>query len=498
MPWVLSWVRLVLVLVTTSASVSLAAGFYFGDNGAKAMVQGGAFTAQADDVSAMQHNPAGLTQLRGLHLLADSNFMNNEVSFWRQDQGWNPDAPSRLMEKVSRTGSNFLPSGTVFASPMFGAGFGFSLAGRSAAVAVGLFVPPAVGKNEYPSPDYSQENGNYVRNPKRYSPNRYMLVKQDIFIGFPTLSLAYELHPRVQLGVSLQLVLSQFEFNQSVYSGLVDPTRSTEEDPAFDSQVSASLSGRLGFTGIAGVMVRPTDSLSFGASVRPPIPIRARGTLSFELGEVARALNTQVLGDQGELTFTMPLEVRLGARFSPSSLWGVNADFVYNGWNSLDALVLTPIDVNLRVGTGNPQPVAPFRVSKNWVATFSARVGGSVRPWKWTTFSAGAWYETSAQPAQYFALDFPHPHRVFLTAGVTGHVGPIDVIAGIVFTPRLTVNITDSNQRQGQTTAGLMGSVIGNGQYEVGGFIVTVGLRAHFELAERAREVAAGERRPNT
>jgi long-subunit fatty acid transport protein len=283
-----------------------------------------------------------------------------------------------------------------------------------------------------------------------------------------------------------------------VYSGLVDPTRSTEEDPAFDSQVSASLSGRLGFTGIAGVMVRPTDSLSFGASVRPPIPIRARGTLSFELGEVARALNTQVLGDQGELTFTMPLEVRLGARFSPSSLWGVNADFVYNGWNSLDALVLTPIDVNLRVGTGNPQPVAPFRVSKNWVATFSARVGGSVRPWKWTTFSAGAWYETSAQPAQYFALDFPHPHRVFLTAGVTGHVGPIDVIAGIVFTPRLTVNITDSNQRQGQTTAGLMGSVIGNGQYEVGGFIVTVGLRAHFELAERAREVAAGERRPNT
>jgi long-subunit fatty acid transport protein len=478
------------ILAVLAASSSFASGFYFGDNGAKAMVQGGAFTAQADDVSAMQHNPAGLTQLKGLSFLVDGNLMNNEVTFWRQDPGWNPAMPSSLMERVSRTGSN-VGLGTLFASPMFGASYGFELFGRSATVALGLFAPPAVGKNEYPAPDYTRETPNdpssrYVRNPRRFSPNRYMLVSQDIVIAFPTLSLAYDLHPKVQAGVSLQLVLSQFDFNQAVYSGLTDPTRSTEEDPTFDSIVTANLPGQVGFTGIAGVMVRPTDALSFGASVRPPLPIRARGRLSFQLGEQARALNAQVTGDQGELTFTMPLEVRVGARFSPSATWGVNADFVYQGWQSLDALNLRPLDVTLALGGAAPQPVAPFRVPKNWVNTVSARVGGSIRPWRWTTFSAGVWYETSAQPQAFFALDFPHPNRVFLTGGVTGHLGPIDVIVGLTWTPTTTLNITDSQQRQGQTDASLMGGIVGNGQYVVGGWILNLGVRGNFRFGEKA------------
>lgn len=474
-------------LLLAMASTARASGFYFGDNGAKAMVQGGAFTAQADDISAMQHNPAGLTQIRGLSLLVDGNLMNNEVTFWRQDPGWNTAMPSNLMEKVTRTGSNF-GAGGLFLSPMFGAAYGFELFGRGFTIAVGAFAPPAVGLNEFPKPDYTLEanstpsNPRYVRNPRRFSPNRYMLVKQDILIAFPTLSLAYDIHPKVQAGVSLQLVASHFLFSQSAYSGLSDPMRSIEEDPAFDSFISADLPGVLGFTGILGVMVRPIDSLSFGASVRPPIPIRARGKLTFELGEAARMLNAQVTGDTGELTFTMPLEVRVGARFSPSPKWGVNADFVYQGWNSLDALRLTPMDVTLKLGTADPQPVAPFRVPKNWVPTFSARVGGSFRPWKWTSVSAGFWYETSAQPLQYFALDFPHPSRVFLTGGVTGHLGPIDVIAGFVWTPTQTINITDSQQRQGQTTEGLMGGIIGNGQYVTGGWILSLGVRGNFQF----------------
>ncbi len=488
-------VRSVVFCLVAWASASRASGFYFGDNGAKAMVQGGAFTAQADDVSAMQHNPAGLTQLRGLSLLVDTNVMNNTVTFWRQDPGWNPEMPSTLMEQVSRSGSN-LGAGTLFASPMFGASYGFELFGRSATVALGLFAPPAVGKNEYPAPFYAREapddpTSRYVRNPRRFSPNRYMLVRQDIVIAFPTLSLAYDLHPKVQAGVSLQLVLSQFDFEQAVYSGLTDPSRSTEEDPTFDTVVTANLAGRPGVTGIAGVMVRPTEALSFGASVRPPLPIVARGRLSFALGERARSLGAQVMGDQGELTFTMPLELRVGARYSPSSTWGVNADFVYQGWESLDALNLSPIDVSLSLGGAEPRRIEPFKVPKKWVNTFSGRLGGSVRPWKWTTLSAGVWYETSAQPLAYFALDFPHPDRVFLTGGVTGHFGPIDIIAGFSWTPTTTVDISDSQQRQGQTDPNLAGGVVGNGRYVVGGWIVNLGVRGTFRFGEKATQPPA-------
>lgn len=475
--------RLLVSGVLGFVSTAWSAGFYFGDNGAKAMVQGGAFTAQADDVSAMQHNPAGLTQIRGLSLLVDGNLMNNTVTFWRQDPGWNPDAPSTFSETITRTGSN-IGLGSLFVSPMFGAAYGFELFGHRATVALGLYAPPAVGRNEYPTPDYTKENDRYVRSPRRFAPNRYMLVKQDILIAYPTLSLAYDIHPKVQVGVSLQLVLGQFDFSQAVYSGIVDPNRAAEEDPAFDSMVTAKLPGQVGVTGILGVMVRPLDSLSFGASVRPPFAVKGRGTLSFELGEQPRAFNTVVQGNTGELTFTMPLELRVGARFSPSSTWGVNADFVYQGWNSLDALTLTPIDVTMSVAGGEAKPVAPFRVVKNWVGSVSGRLGGSYRPFKWATFSAGAWYETSAQPTTFFALDFPHPNRLFLTGGVTGHFGPVDVVAGFVYTPTTTLNITDSEQRQGQTDATLKGGIIGNGQYVVGGWMVSLGLRANFQFGQ--------------
>ena len=64
--WKLLSVLLVLVL---TASTSFAAGFRLPEAGAKAMGMGFAFTAQADDPSAIYYNPAGLTQLKGQNVM---------------------------------------------------------------------------------------------------------------------------------------------------------------------------------------------------------------------------------------------------------------------------------------------------------------------------------------------------------------------------------------------------------------------------------------------
>jgi len=55
----------VLLVLLFTASTSFAAGFRLPEAGAKAMGMGFAFTAQADDPSAIYFNPAGLTQLKG-------------------------------------------------------------------------------------------------------------------------------------------------------------------------------------------------------------------------------------------------------------------------------------------------------------------------------------------------------------------------------------------------------------------------------------------------
>ena len=63
--------RQLVLCVMCAAAGAQASGFYFGDNGTKAMMQGGAFTGQADDLTATMYNPAGLTQLQGFQFLGD-------------------------------------------------------------------------------------------------------------------------------------------------------------------------------------------------------------------------------------------------------------------------------------------------------------------------------------------------------------------------------------------------------------------------------------------
>jgi len=55
----------VLIVLVFSATSAMAGGFRLPEAGAKAMGMGFAFTAQADDPSAIYFNPAGIVQLEG-------------------------------------------------------------------------------------------------------------------------------------------------------------------------------------------------------------------------------------------------------------------------------------------------------------------------------------------------------------------------------------------------------------------------------------------------
>ncbi|MDP2657401.1 MAG: outer membrane protein transport protein, partial [Candidatus Deferrimicrobium sp.] len=65
----------VLLVLLLTASTSFAAGFRLPEAGAKAMGMGFAFTAQADDPSAIYFNPAGLTQLKGQNVMVGVTYV---------------------------------------------------------------------------------------------------------------------------------------------------------------------------------------------------------------------------------------------------------------------------------------------------------------------------------------------------------------------------------------------------------------------------------------
>ena len=220
--------RAVLVCLLGS-SPAFASGFFFGENGTRALAQGGAFAGQADDLSAIQHNPAGLAQQQGFGFLAAAGFARNDVTFLRKDPG---GALSGANTITNAPGPFLLPALTL--------GYGTPLLGRRFTVAAGVYAPPSVGKYVYPEPDYTRENNKFVNTPRKYAPERYGLIENNVILAYATLSLAYEVHPMFSVGVSLQYVYANFMFRQAMYSGLSTPQAQRDEDPAFDTLVRCS------------------------------------------------------------------------------------------------------------------------------------------------------------------------------------------------------------------------------------------------------------------
>ena len=74
----------ILILSVSSilfSSSSFAEGFRVIDHGAAATGQGAAFSAQADDPSALHYNPAGMTQLQGIQFSAGTLLIGGSIEF---------------------------------------------------------------------------------------------------------------------------------------------------------------------------------------------------------------------------------------------------------------------------------------------------------------------------------------------------------------------------------------------------------------------------------
>lgn len=445
------------------AGAARASGFYLGDNGAKAMVQAGAFVAQADDGTAIQYNPAGLARQRGVSFLADLQVLRQDVSFFRHD----PGSPDALSNTVANKKEPFLLG-------FFAASYGLTLAERNFNVGLGIYSAPAQGRNVFPTPNYRTDA--FAEPPNTFAPQRHALISNDMAVAYPTLALAWELHPRFQIGVSAQLVLSRFQQTQVMYRG-----DAATDNPDLDATISVDLTGQIGFTGIFGVMAQPTDWLSIGASFRPPVPIKARGKMSVSLSEAATTAGARVSGDDASLQLTLPMEARLGARMMPlpgpwNDRLSLNFDLVYQGWNSIDQLRVVPENVTVRGSTNaEPIPLAALGGPRNWHPTLSVRAGTSFRVLQHLSLHAGTSYETGAAPSSTSSVDWANPGRFILTGGLTGHFGPISLIAGGLYSPTVTTEVSDSVLRGG------------NGTYTSGAWGLLFGVRANFTTVEEGR-----------
>ena len=247
--------------------------------GCRAMGIGGAFTAIADDPSAIFHNPGGL------------GFQENRLNF--SLQGF----------YVWPTHEYTMPTGTTIQSkydnplPQFFVTYRTS---ERITLGFGIYVPYAGGGVDW--------------------------KKDQLGVPLESVMGIYAMTPTIAYQVSDKFSLG---FNLIYYRGIC--TVNTEiggYGPLSSEETGGSLSAGL------GLMYKPTDKLSLGMSIRGPAKMKLSGKTSINYELIKLNLDS-------ETSFNLPWDMEVGLSYRITENFLFAAGFQYTMWSALDKVEKT-------------------------------------------------------------------------------------------------------------------------------------------------------------
>ena len=376
------WAGLAGLLASSLAAGPVgAAGFSIYEQGARAMGFAGAFTARADDPSAMYFNPAGLAHLEGTTLLASTNLIYYKSEF----SGVAPSPGFGVEEETE--GSLFPP-------------FSLYLANRfSSQVAAGIGVYNPYGLEvEWKNPDTF--TGRTISTFSRITP----------FYIVPTV--AWAPSSAWRLGAGANLVLSNVELRRHLqaYNPLDDRTDDIGK-VALESETNFGAGFNL------GVQWWPSEKMRWGATWRSKVDIDYEGTADFTQLPTGNPTFDAIVAasfppDQPvetAVTFPALASFGIGRQLTPS--WAAEIDVNWTQWSSFDRLELRfPA-----APSGNLSIIEDWKDAWNVRAGFEHRGQDGASPW---AFRAGYYYDESPQPTEGVGPLLPDANRHGITGGL--------------------------------------------------------------------------------
>jgi long-subunit fatty acid transport protein len=382
--------------IAAFASPARADGYFSGTTGARAAGRAGAFTARADDLSAVTHNPAGLAHLEGELLQLGNRFSYNAYAFerrptldWGNTEGGIPpyvtfaevdnDAPLQLLE------------------PFVGVASKLGL--HDLTFALSFHAPAGTGRMVFP----------------RDGAQRYMMVRREALIVETTASAAYAPAPNVGLGASLRLVHVPSLRYQLVIDGNPLPRVVNPVSSELDMLATMSGSDPITFSATLGAWWRPAPFLEVAISGWPiPADVEIDGTLAIDPispeieGDVVLRRNG-VAADDVRLTLPLPLSARAGVRYrgldGDRELFDVELDVVYEAWSRVERFRLDSggLTAELR---GQRIDIGTIDIDKRWRDTLGLQLGGDYVVTRFVTVRGGLFYASAVSPRAYAHVDF--------------------------------------------------------------------------------------------
>lgn len=433
------------VVLLLAPTVS-AQGYFNGTKGARSAGRAGAVVVKADDVSAMEYNPAGLARMRGTTIQLSNRFSYNYSAFSR-DVTVDPDNQNTLT--AFKQVENQLPLQAV--DPMLGVTTDFGLADWGFGLAV--YAPPGVGRLEFPvgpgpydTPETGLDGG-----------QRYMMVKRDAAILTYAASVAWKFKEIFGLGATLQWI----HVPHLQYSLVVDGSLYNRDANPVSSQfdILSTIEGSDPFTlnAVVGGWVRALPFLEFGLSAQiVPTQIDARSELQMDTlelnpeqypleiernGQVVNANDpTQPANRVGGIGLTLPLPMtfRGGVRYvhekEGKSVFDLEFNAIYQTWSAVDEFY---VDTNLtdtaedaltvNIVNAGDAPLDDVIIAKRWQDTLTLRLGGDFNILPFLTARAGIAYETAVSPDEYLNVDFAGGQHVTGALGASLLFRPVEI-----------------------------------------------------------------------
>ncbi|MEQ1680452.1 MAG: outer membrane protein transport protein [Nitrospira sp.] len=358
--WFCAWVLL------DSANV-FAQAIRFQPQGAAAAGQGNAFAAQADDPSAIQFNPAGLTQVPGIQSVFGTTIMGGSIKF---------KGPTGIDSRGDLGGSiSFPPPSHFYLSANLGALGASSLS----SLTVGLGMSSPFGSNtRYP-----------VDGPFNTAVTSAALP---LIAIKPTI--AYKINDALSVGVSADI----YTFASFLGEGHIEQKQISAGGLGIPAGASIELNGTGTGAGVtASLLYTPFRNeagkpvVSIGLVYRSQAVLPLNGSLLVNGAKVADASTDLVLPQMvmGALA-VWPIR-------SPEREWKVEVDVEYVGWS-----LNRNLDVRLSNGATIPQP-------QQWKNVPVIAVGTE---YKWLSPGWLPHWEVAARSGYTYTED-PVPDRTF-------------------------------------------------------------------------------------
>jgi long-subunit fatty acid transport protein len=465
-------------ILIAATRVVYAGGLELPDNGTEALGRGGAFTAKADDATALQYNIAGLARQRGTRLLLDGNLLLSTLDFQRS--GAFPDAPSGATPWGGQPFPEVHNTGGPFFAPFVGLSTDFGLDRWT--FAVGVFGPSSVGNRTYPL-----SVGGVP------SPARYDLVQALPLLVLPTAAVAVRAARWLDIGLALHVAVAKFDLTSVSFTDISKGLCPNPEYQPCDSTNHLTTTGATA-TAALGLMLHPLRWWAIGANVRGPIYLNTSGTVA---ATAPSAVPMPIEPAPATFSTNLPWVVRVGTRLvklrdDDFEIADLEFDATWENWSGAQGDGPKVNIPNLSLFSD----IHPTIVH-HYHDTFSLRVGAAYNvalPAGVLSIRVGGYYDSSATSPKDTRLDFDTLPKLAATLGLGYSVHGFTINVAYAYVHEFDRVVTDGDIRpvngaaHGDSVddAGNPLPAVNNGRYHGETHIVSFGVTLRFdELAGR-------------